>query len=140
MCCSAISEQDVEDDDDGPLIREVDSEERWNALLQQPGTVLLVCKFTAPWCKPCQAIQPVYEELAAENRQVVFCTVNVDEADEEILEAVSGVAVLPTFVVMDSSHRVLQKYSGSNETKVRDLIQQAIQAVAVPEVKTKKDA
>ena len=129
-CCGVVSDED----NHASSIHAVDSADQWNSLLQPPG-VVLVCKFSAPWCKPCQAIQSVFEELAVKNRQLVFCTANVDDVDEEVLEDVQGISLLPTFVVMDSAHRMLQKYAGSEKAKVRDLVQQAAAAVAKGEAK-----
>ena len=43
---------------------------------------LVVVDFYADWCGPCKAIAPKIEEMAAENEDVVFLKVNVDENEE----------------------------------------------------------
>ena len=52
-------------------------------------TEVLSCKlpvlvdFTAPWCGPCEKMQPIIEELEADYKgKVKFVKVNVDQAQE----------------------------------------------------------
>ena len=47
-------------------------------VLQSNGLVLV--DFWAPWCRPCQMIAPILDELAGEsNHNLKICKVNVDE-------------------------------------------------------------
>ena len=43
---------------------------------------LLVIDFTATWCPPCKMIAPKFEAMAAENTDVVFRKIDVDENRE----------------------------------------------------------
>ena len=43
---------------------------------------MVVVKFSAKWCGPCQKFAPVFKEVAAEMPNVVFIAVDVDAAKE----------------------------------------------------------
>lgn len=65
-------------------------------VLASPVPVMV--DFWAPWCKPCEAIEPHLHALAEEwGEQVRLVRVNVDE--EPALSARYGVLSLPTVVL-----------------------------------------
>jgi thioredoxin len=60
--------------------------------------VPVIVDFWAPWCRPCDAIEPRLRELAAQwGRKVRLVRVNVD--DEAVLSARYGVLSLPTVIL-----------------------------------------
>ena len=60
--------------------------------------VPVVVDFWAPWCKPCDAIEPHLEDLAVEwGERVRFVRVNVD--DEPGISSRYGVLSLPTVIL-----------------------------------------
>jgi thioredoxin len=65
-------------------------------VLESPVPVIV--DFWAPWCKPCEAIEPHLRTLVTEwNGRVRLVRVNID--DEAELSARYGVLALPTVVL-----------------------------------------
>ena len=125
-CCSTTActpDSSVHDDmtSKAGLVRSIDSEEEWEALLlaSKSKEVVVIAKFTATWCKPCHAIQPVFEGLAAAaaDKNVVFGTIDVDEVDAVASDLKIG--VLPTVVVVVDG-TVVDRYTGSHEGQLQD--------------------
>ena len=56
-------------------MREVSDESFEADVLRVPGPTIV--DFWAPWCKPCDAIEPILEELAAEH-DVPLVRLNID--------------------------------------------------------------
>lgn len=69
-------------------------------VLDDPGLILI--DFWAEWCQPCQMLAPSFDELNAEEPQVKFCRVNVDEQPE--LASMFGIESIPTLAVVQDRH------------------------------------
>jgi thioredoxin 1 len=77
-------------------MQSVDAATFESEVLESPVPVIV--DFWAPWCKPCEAIEPDLRKLAAEwNGRVRLVRVNID--DEAGLSARYGVLALPTVVL-----------------------------------------
>eukprot|EP01057_Protomagalhaensia_wolfi_P005851 Protomagalhaensia_wolfi_Nauph_80__5850@NODE_744_length_2038_cov_815_972486_g489_i3_p2_GENE_NODE_744_length_2038_cov_815_972486_g489_i3NODE_744_length_2038_cov_815_972486_g489_i3_p2_ORF_typecomplete_len201_score18_02Thioredoxin/PF00085_20/4_7e02Thioredoxin/PF00085_20/2_3e10Thioredoxin_8/PF13905_6/5_7e03Thioredoxin_8/PF13905_6/2_3e05Redoxin/PF08534_10/0_00043AhpCTSA/PF00578_21/0_004Thioredoxin_7/PF13899_6/0_0072TraF/PF13728_6/0_016DUF953/PF06110_11/0_024Thioredoxin_9/PF14595_6/0_023Thioredoxin_2/P len=57
----------------------------------------LVLKFSAAWCGPCRAVEPVIENLRY-SCQAAFIHIDVDHTTDDIAK---GISSLPTFRVLD---------------------------------------
>jgi thioredoxin 1 len=50
--------------------------------------------FYADWCGPCKQLIPILEQVSQEQKDVVFCKINVDQNEE--LSRAYGVRSIPT--------------------------------------------
>ena len=74
--------------------------------------------YTADWCGPCQAIKPVYKDLAAAyTGNVALGMVNVDDNPSAAAEA--KVSSIPTFTLYNH-HHPFQTFSGADPNKLRE--------------------
>lgn len=87
-------------------------------VLEQKGTVLI--DFFATWCGPCKMLAPVLEQVAAENPNVKFVKVDVDEEPE--LAQKFGIMSIPTLVVFKDGQAISQNAGGRSKAQVEELI------------------
>lgn len=59
----------------------------------------VVVDFWAPWCGPCRAVAPIFDELSAAQEKVVFAKVNIDENPE--FASKYGVLSIPTAILFE---------------------------------------
>lgn len=83
-------------------------------------SVTAVIDFYADWCGPCKMFAPVFEELASEVSDVVFCKVNVD--NEEELARKFGVMSIPTIVVLKDGKQTAQNVGLAPKQKILAMI------------------
>lgn len=60
--------------------------------------MLRVLKFEAQWCGPCRAMKPVVEKVAAQNSDVEFVSVDID--DNPDLATKMNIRAVPTLVFL----------------------------------------
>ncbi|MBQ7645993.1 MAG: thioredoxin [Clostridia bacterium] len=66
-----------------------------NEVLNSEKTV--VADFNADWCGPCRMLAPIVEELASENENVKFVSVNIDEEFE--LASQFNISSIPCVII-----------------------------------------
>jgi thiol-disulfide isomerase/thioredoxin len=83
----------------------------------------IVVKFTAKWCKPCQKLNPLWDQLARENTSIQFVTIDVDVHEQ--LAAEHGAIKLPYFITFKLGKKSQVLFS-SDTDKIKDLVQSLI--------------
>lgn len=106
------------------LVHSVESMEDWRAVKEEHSVV--VVKFTATWCRPCQDVAPVFANLSEEYEHARFVQIDVDELDQVASE--HNVAVMPTFVVVKKG-KELSSMRGSNPQKLASFIEEHVSNV-----------
>eukprot|EP01082_Thalassiosira_pseudonana_P008212 g7358.t1 g7358 contig24:427857-428389(-) len=86
------------------MVKFVESEGEWMALMEESKSKLVVVDFTASWCGPCQMIAPHFQAMADENPNVTFVKVDVDAMDK--IAQMCGVRAMPTFQFFKGGEKV----------------------------------
>jgi thioredoxin len=106
--------------------------------MQQDGGIYLI-DFWAPWCPPCKTMDPIIDQLAADEdlSQVNFVKANVDEENQ--LATQFGVRSIPTFALVNlkpgkefsEEEDVLKTFNGAQQAfDFKMAIQDAISQVS----------
>lgn len=77
-------------------------------VINKKGVVFV--DFYAEWCGPCKMTAPIIEQLAAEQKDVIFYKVDVDQNSE--LASQYSVFSIPTFVIFKDG-QIAAQFSGA---------------------------
>lgn len=104
------------------MVHEIGSYQELEQLMQSlPGSQLVVLDCYAPWCGPCKALAPFFEELSREYTDVLFLKADVDKIEELTTEFF--VRAMPTFIFL-KNRAVISKTEGVDRAKLVDFITQ----------------
>ncbi len=68
-------------------MKKIENKEQFNSFINENKGEVSVVKFGAAWCTPCRLLERTINSLTLdETKGVCFAEVDVDEADEELLE------------------------------------------------------
>lgn len=71
---------------------QIENKEHLEQILSENSAVVM--DFYADWCGPCKQLLPILEQVSKEQKDVVFCKINVDQNEE--LSRAYGVRSIPT--------------------------------------------
>jgi len=123
---TATSNTTASDEDDSTdnevKVEHVETLQRWEEIYtaskSSNSTSILFVKFTADWCKPCKAIQPVYISASSAHKDCTFITFDIDGDDCDILTGKLKVAMMPTFVCFKDGIEVGRMSGGNSGDKL----------------------
>ncbi len=94
-------------------------------IIQASPLPVLVDFSADAWCKPCQVMAPVYEELSHEYKnKVVFLKINTDNNPQS-----SGkfrIFSVPTFIIFKAGKRIAQRSGASPKVKFKSWIDETL--------------
>ena len=70
---------------------QIENKEHLEQILSENSAVVM--DFYADWCGPCKQLLPILEQVSQDQKDVVFCKINVDENEE--LSRSYGVRSIP---------------------------------------------
>lgn len=123
-CCSSSSHYD--DASEACVMRYIRDTNEFETLLKQSN--VLIVKFTAEWCKPCKAVQPVFQEIANKyydtmTANVKFAIVDVDELDE--VASKYKITMMPTFIAFKDG-TYMDSLSGIHASKLETFVKHTV--------------
>lgn len=81
----------------------------------------VVLKFTASWCKPCEALSPILDDLQQRTREsCAFAAVDVDAAPELVDQF--GVSQIPHVIVLECGVQ-LHSVTAPTKEQLEDILQ-----------------
>ena len=92
----------------------------------EQNTWVLV-KFSAPWCEPCQLLEPIFDKLLAQRLDVKAVKVNVGLQSE--LTRRCGVSSVPTLMLFKQGQVQSQLLGLQTETQINSWLNHYIQTV-----------
>ncbi|CCD61449.1 Thioredoxin-1 [Caenorhabditis elegans] len=94
-------------------------------LIRQHPEKIIILDFYATWCGPCKAIAPLYKELATTHKGIIFCKVDVDEAED--LCSKYDVKMMPTFIFTKNGDAI-EALEGCVEDELRQKVLEHVSA------------
>lgn len=102
------------------MIRHI-AEHEFAVTVLQSNKNLVIVDFWAPWCKPCQAMEPIWESLSRRfTMQLDIVKVNVD--DEKRIAQASNVTSIPTLLFYQNGQVVKVEFGGKDENYLTGII------------------
>lgn len=71
---------------------QIENKEHLEQILSENSVVVM--DFYADWCGPCKQLLPILEQVSQDQKDVVFCKINVDENED--LARSYGVRSIPS--------------------------------------------
>ena len=95
------------------------------------GNDVVIVDFWAPWCAPCRAFAPTFEQASEQHADVVFAKVNTEEEQE--VAGAFNIRSIPTLMVFREKV-ILYSEAGSLPTQALEQVITQVKGVDMPAV------
>jgi len=87
-------------------------------------TGLAVVDYSATWCGPCKRLEPMFKEMAQQNKNIKFLHIDIDHASETegLNRLVGAIRSVPTFHFYRDG-KVVDTLSGANVIQLKNKIE-----------------
>ena len=101
------------------VVIEITSGEQYHQLVtNSENNKLVLVQFTASFCTPCKKFKPKLDQLAKDNPEVVFVSVNVEELEKVLVKECEEIGRFPTFKFFKNGKEFVE-IKGLDEFSVR---------------------
>lgn len=80
----------------------------------------VLADFNANWCGPCKMLKPILEEVASNNENIKFVSINIDDCDE--LAEEYNVSSIPCLVLFDKGNEVKRSVGLISKDNLENMI------------------
>jgi len=85
--------------------------------------MLTLLKFEASWCAPCKAMNPVVDQVKADNDQLIVTRIDIDENPQERINY--NVRSIPTFVLVKEGKEISRKTGQLSVSAMKDWLDES---------------
>jgi thioredoxin len=95
------------------------------------GNDVVIVDFWAPWCAPCRAFAPTFEQASEQHADVVFAKVNTEEEQE--VAGAFNIRSIPTLMVF-RENVILYAEAGSLPAQALEQVITQVKGIDMPAV------